>query len=196
MSWPATRRRTVGQADPHYPSNPARPGSTLLTVLLAAADTASPDVSSSDSTKVIAVPGDSSVADGLSRPDSIPIPQPDSIMQALIDSSGKNGNTVRYSGGRVVFFMQRNVIVIQKQASVSSKMQEVDSDSLIAYNRSTGDIYVSGTPKLSDGTEKLQGSRVRYNLDHDHGVISDGSTQLRRTLFTWASGRPRPSRMP
>ncbi|MFC1544538.1 LPS-assembly protein LptD [Gemmatimonadota bacterium] len=99
-------------------------------------------------------------------------------MQALLESGRASGNAVRYSGNRVVFFMQRNVIVIQGQAAVSSRMQEVASDSLIAYNRTTGDIFVNGSPKLSDGSEELEGSRVRYNLDRDHGVISGGSTQF------------------
>ncbi|MBW7995759.1 MAG: LPS-assembly protein LptD [Candidatus Glassbacteria bacterium] len=99
-------------------------------------------------------------------------------MQALIEKGMGRVSSVRYAGNRIVFFMQRNVMVLQGQADVSSQQQEVASDSLIAYNRSTGDIFVSGKTRLSDGTDELEGGRVRYNLDHNHGVISEGSTQF------------------
>ncbi len=120
---------------------------------------------------------DSSMADTASA-DSVIIPEPDSVMRALMERGDARENSVRYAGSRVVFFMRRNVIVIQGRASVSSKIQEMESDSLIAYNRNTGDIFVSGRPRLSDGAQELEGSRVRYNLRSDHGVISGGGTQF------------------
>jgi hypothetical protein len=201
MSWPAKRRRASGQADPLSSLHPARPGSARLilamAVLLLSADfcesvaqtatdsMAVGSVAATDTTPSSQLlPGDvadtsSMVVDStIAQNDSVRIPEPDSIMHTLIEQGGGRDNFVRYSGNRVVYFMRRNVMVIQGQASVSSKMQQVGSDSLIAYNRNTGDIFVSGMPRLSDGSEKLEGSRVRYNLDRDHGIISEGSTQF------------------
>jgi len=99
-------------------------------------------------------------------------------MKALTKRGEGLQNSVSYSGGRIVYFMQRNVMVIQRQAAVSSQNRQVASDSLIAYNRGSGDIFVSGRPKLADRAQQLEGSRVRYNLERDRGVVSGGDTEF------------------
>lgn len=189
MWWLAKRRRASGQADPLPSLHPASRGCVrlilaLATLFLYASISASVALCDADSTSADSIPVSNPASDSLAEKissttaDSTLIPAADSIMQALIAQGRGRENSIRYAGNRVVFFMRHNVMVIQGQASVSSRTQEVDSDSLIAYNRNTGDIFVSGKPRLSDGTQELEGSRVRYNLHRDHGIISKGGTQF------------------
>jgi len=99
-------------------------------------------------------------------------------MRLLEKRAGPGGEKIVYSGEKITFFPGKNVMLIRGQASVESPPQHVSSDSLIAYNRNTGEIYVSGSPKLADGADQLIGSRVRYNMERNRGIVEQGKTEF------------------
>jgi len=126
-----------------------------------------------------AAPADTAArADSSAQQDSIKIPQPDSVMRLLEERAGPLGEKIIYSGEKITFFPSKNVMLIRGQACVESGPQRVSSDSLIAYNRNTGEIFVSGSPQLTDGPDQLTGSRVRYNMERNRGIIQQGKTEF------------------
>jgi len=104
------------------------------------------------------------------------IPEPDSIMRALLGRGPVPGGTLEYSGESFIFLPRRSVVLIQGQASVKSGDQVVTADTMIAFNRATGDVLVSGATELTDRGEKISGRRMRYNMNRDRGVIDEGRT--------------------
>lgn len=111
----------------------------------------------------------------------IAIPAADSLMNALKKSRGPLSGALEYSGETLVFYPDREIVVIRRQATVVSAGQTVNADSVIAYNRKSGEIYVSGNPALEDDSENLTGSTMRYNIDSDRGLIEGGRTKF----VTW-----------
>ncbi|HUU27005.1 MAG TPA: putative LPS assembly protein LptD [archaeon] len=118
--------------------------------------------------------------DSLTAADSalraVSVPEPDSMMRTLRDSAPLSAEKIIYAGESITFYPGKNVIVIQGQASVESGRQKLAADSLIAYNRNTGEVFVSGKPELTDGPEKITGSTLRYNIERDRGIIEEGNT--------------------
>jgi len=115
-----------------------------------------------------------SIADSLTSKSNIP--EPDSTMRALAELGGGGSETIIYSGEQITFLVRRGVMLLQRKAEVTQNRQKVQADSLIAYNRLTGEIFVSGKPALDDGTEKIEGTQMRYNVERDRGMISGGHT--------------------
>ena len=110
-------------------------------------------------------------------------------MRLLESRAGPLGEKIIYSGEKITFFPGKNVILIRGQACVENGPQRVSSDSLIAYNRNTGEIYVSGSPQLTDGPDQLTGSRVRYNMERARGIIEQRTVFSAKKVFlppaTW-----------
>lgn len=104
------------------------------------------------------------------------LPEPDSLMQALSGLGGPQSEKIQYSGQEITFLVRRGVMLLHGSAEVAQSGQKVRADSLIAYNRRTGEIFVSGSPSLDDGTESIEGTEMRYNVDRDRGMISAGHT--------------------
>ena len=113
------------------------------------------------------------------------IPAADSLMNALKKSRGMAGSALEYSGEKLIFYPDREVVVIRGQATVISAGQTVNADSVIAYNRKSGEIFVSGNPELEDDSDNLTGSTMRYNIDTDRGLIEGGRTKFETwTLYS------------
>ncbi|MBN2287992.1 MAG: LPS-assembly protein LptD [Candidatus Glassbacteria bacterium] len=107
---------------------------------------------------------------------SLKIPEPDSVMNSLLAGHAPAGGSVEYSGEHFIFLPGRSVVLIRGQASVKSGGQVVTADTMIAFNRATGDVFVNGAPELTEGGEKIGGSRMRYNMKRDRGVVDQGRT--------------------
>ncbi|MEA1996374.1 MAG: putative LPS assembly protein LptD, partial [Gemmatimonadota bacterium] len=122
--------------------------------------------------------GAASEADSASLEKKLPIPKPDSLMHALEDSAKHAGGRIRYSGETITFFPSTSVVLIQGQACVEMEGRKVEADSFIAYNRNTGEIVVGGGPEMTDGKEKIEGRRFRYNIDRDRGIVEQAQTEF------------------
>ena len=107
---------------------------------------------------------------------SVKIPEPDSVMQSFLGRGPMPVGAIVYSGESFTFFPRRSVVLIQGQAAVKSGDQLVTADTMIAFNRVTGDVFVNGSPELTEGGEKIEGTRMRYNMNRDRGVIEKGRT--------------------
>ncbi|MEA2064242.1 MAG: hypothetical protein U9P14_11125, partial [Gemmatimonadota bacterium] len=111
---------------------------------------------------------------------SMQIPEPDSLMKSLLRAHPGRaaGETIIYSGENLTFYPRRNVMLIRGQAEVQNAAQVVRADTMIAYNRATGDVFVSGNPELEDRSETVTGYRMRYNVNRDRGVVERGRTKF------------------
>jgi len=126
-----------------------------------------------------AAPADSlAAADSAGGKHSVQIPQPDSLMRLLEERSRTKAEKIVYSAEKIIFFPRKNVLLLQGQATVTSAARQIETDSMIAYNRSTGEIFVSGHPELKEGQEQLKGKDVHYNILRDRGIILDGRTEF------------------
>ncbi len=112
---------------------------------------------------------------GLKTP-SMKVPEPDSVMKSLLGRGPVTDGTLVYSGESFTFLPRRSVVLIQGQAEVKSGSRLVTADTMIAFNQATGEVFVSGSPELTEGGEKITGSLMRYNLNRDRGVIDEGRT--------------------
>ena len=77
---------------------------------------------------------------------------------------------VRYSAERIVYFLDRDVVLLTGGAEAQHKTTRVTADTLI-YNTRTQNVIALGSPVLYEGNQVIKGERMEYNLDTKKGIV-------------------------
>lgn len=106
----------------------------------------------------------------------------DSLAAAGLDTSAAtmsflaSAEDVKYSGGEVVFEMDRKVIDIRRSGQLNYGTMKLTADH-IKLDTTDRELYAEGEPLVED-TENIAGERLGYNFKHKTGAVQEGVTSF------------------
>ena len=121
---------------------------------------------------------------------TLPTAMVDSMLTAALDSLAAVGldtsettmnflasaEDVRYSGGQVVFAMDKKAIDIRENGMVNYGTMKLTADH-IKLDTTDREIYAEGEPLVED-SDNIAGENLGYNFKHKTGAVQDGVTSF------------------
>lgn len=116
-------------------------------------------------------------------PDSLSLARPDSL-QAVTAKT----DSLFYSAERIHFDYQKNLIRLYGQPVVNYQDSEIQADSLFV-DLDKERSYSFGPTRMRDAEQLLLGSRVRYDVDTQTGILENGFSMVEKGYYGGAELR-------
>jgi len=132
----------------------------------------------------LALPLDTAAARALGLPTapSRSLPQPDSIMRALLTREGFI--VTRYGGDSITLFGATREILLRGAALVERE-QSILEAARVTFREAECSLYAEGAPALFDGGTVLTGEGMRYDTCLRRGRVAQALTSFKQSGVEW-----------